>query len=67
MTAHIPPGVHTPDGKLSMWEQFNTKLVEILRRYSGVIVGMHFGHDHADEFKILSGTNGNFILAHIMP
>ena len=59
MTAHIPPGVHTPNGLVWMYEKFNTKLVEILQRYASIIVGLHFGHDHADGFKILPDSHGN--------
>ena len=63
VAAHIPPGIHTPNGLVWMWEQFNTKLVEVLQRYTEVIVGMHFGHDHADGFKIFQGTKGNVTLS----
>ena len=58
MTAHIPPGVHTPNGLVWMWEQFNEALTEILRNYASCIVGMHFGHDHADGFKVFPDANG---------
>ncbi|WAR21164.1 ASM3B-like protein [Mya arenaria] len=59
VTAHIPPGPHTPSDTWWMHEQFHTPLVETLRRYTDVIVAMHFGHDHADGFKVLSGNSGN--------
>ena len=59
VTAHIPPGVHTPNGLVWMWEQFNEALIEVLQTYASIIVGMHFGHDHADGFKIFTDANGN--------
>ena len=59
VTAHIPPGVHTPNGIVWMYEKFNTKLMETLQRYASIIVGLHFGHDHADGFKILPDSHGN--------
>lgn len=58
VTAHIPPGVHTPSGLIWMYDSFHNKLVGILKKYAAVIVGMHFGHDHADEFKILQNNDG---------
>ena len=73
MTAHIPPGVHTPNGLVWMYEKFNTKLMDILQRYASIIVGLHFGHDHADGFKILPDSHGNvrkqtvnFIVAYLL-
>jgi len=58
VTAHIPPGVHTPNGLIWMHAMHHVPLVRILRRYADIIVGMHFGHDHADGFKILYNNNG---------
>lgn len=49
MTAHIPLGIASPEGTLSMYEMFHTALVIILQTYADIIVGMHFGHDHTDS------------------
>lgn len=58
ITAHIPPGIHTPNSINWMYTEFGARLTNILRRHSGIIVGMHFGHDHADGFKILPDVHG---------
>lgn len=58
VTAHIPPGVHTPNGLIWMHEVYHEPLVAILRDFTDTIVGMHFGHDHADGFKVLKNMKG---------
>lgn len=58
MTAHIPPGVHTPRAVVWYYPKFNEQLVAIIRDFADVIVGMHFGHDHHDGFKIFSDMQG---------
>lgn len=59
ITAHIPPGVHTPNSLIWMHEIYHNPFLAILRNYADIIVGMHFGHDHADGFKVLTNTNGD--------
>jgi hypothetical protein len=58
VTAHIPPGVHTPNGLIWMHLVYHKPLVSVLREFTDIIVAMHFGHDHADGFKILKNDNG---------
>ncbi|KAL4233327.1 Acid sphingomyelinase-like phosphodiesterase 3a [Mactra antiquata] len=58
VTAHIPFGVHTPSNLIWMHEKYHTPLVNILRGYTDIIVGMHFGHDHSDGFKVLHSSDG---------
>ncbi|KAL3864256.1 hypothetical protein ACJMK2_005957 [Sinanodonta woodiana] len=60
--AHIPPGVHTPDFVVWMYDQFNTRLNNIFQKYSDVIVAMHFGHDHADGFKVYLNNSGDPVI-----
>ena len=67
LTAHIPPGIHTPGGGQWMYKTFNDILVNTLKRYAHTIVGMHFGHEHSDGFKILSDENGNTLLCPQFP
>lgn len=68
ITAHIPPGIHTPNGFSWMYPEYNGMLVNILRRHASTIVGMHFGHDHSDEFKILPDVQGStpFFLSYLV-
>lgn len=49
-----------------MWENFNMELVEILQRYASIIIGMHFGHDHADGFKIFPDMDGKVFSNHFL-
>ncbi|KAK3590104.1 hypothetical protein CHS0354_041150 [Potamilus streckersoni] len=60
--AHIPPGVHTPDPVVWMYEKFNNRLNDIFLKYSDVIVAMHFGHDHADGFKVYMDKAGEPVI-----
>ncbi|KAL4233328.1 Acid sphingomyelinase-like phosphodiesterase 3b [Mactra antiquata] len=59
VTAHIPFGVYTPSNVIWMYEKYHTPLVDILRGYTDIIVGMHFGHNHADGFKFLHSSDGH--------
>ncbi|KAH3787773.1 acid sphingomyelinase-like phosphodiesterase 3b [Dreissena polymorpha] len=58
ITAHIPPGVHTPSILIWMHEMFHIPFVDILQTHADVIVGMFFGHDHSDGFKVLPNKSG---------
>ncbi|XP_045189493.2 acid sphingomyelinase-like phosphodiesterase 3a isoform X2 [Mercenaria mercenaria] len=58
ITAHIPPGVHTPNGLIWMHLVYHRPLVAVMRDYTDIIVAMHFGHDHADGFKVLKNNKG---------
>ncbi|XP_045200351.1 acid sphingomyelinase-like phosphodiesterase 3a [Mercenaria mercenaria] len=57
ITAHIAPGV-TPTGKSELYKHQNDRLVEIMKEYCDVIIAMHFGHEHADAFKVLKNKAG---------
>ncbi|ESO98258.1 hypothetical protein LOTGIDRAFT_213890 [Lottia gigantea] len=54
ITAHIPPGIHTPANIVWFYKQFNDKFLEVIDKHvdSGIIVGMYYGHDHSDGFKV---------------
>lgn len=58
ITAHLPPGVHTPRGLMWMSDAYHKPLIALLKQYAEIVVGMHFGHDHQDGFKILKNDNG---------
>lgn len=58
VTAHIPPGVHTPSRVSWFYDEFVQPVNSALKDFAGVIVGMHFGHDHHDGFKIFQDNTG---------
>uniref|UniRef100_A0A4W3IJR0 Sphingomyelin phosphodiesterase acid like 3A n=1 Tax=Callorhinchus milii TaxID=7868 RepID=A0A4W3IJR0_CALMI len=60
LIAHVPPG-YLPDSlrTTSIRVKDNEKLVTILRKYSGVIVGQFFGHTHRDSMMVLLDEQGN--------
>ena len=58
VTGHVPPGVAAEGGKTWFYQHFNTRMVHILQQYSDVIIGLHFGHEHADTFRIFYGHSG---------
>lgn len=64
VTAHVPPGLNpTPDRIPWMYPQYNSKLNNIFMNYTQQIVGMHFGHEHSDNFRIYHDDAGTkFIL-----
>ncbi|KAK7486174.1 hypothetical protein BaRGS_00022497, partial [Batillaria attramentaria] len=53
VTAHIPPGIDTP--RIVSWfhEEFRQPVLSVLQDYTDIIVGLHFGHNHADGFKVI--------------
>nr|KAG5704634.1 hypothetical protein BaRGS_025276 [Batillaria attramentaria] len=57
--AHIPPGLHTPRGTLWFQTEFVQPFNSILTQFAHNIVGMHFGHDHHDGFKIFYDAQGS--------
>ncbi|XP_067657506.1 acid sphingomyelinase-like phosphodiesterase 3b [Haliotis asinina] len=58
ITAHVPPGFHVPGKAQWFYDQYNTRFLDISRTYSDILVGMFFGHNHADGFKLLQTSGG---------
>ncbi|XP_076438432.1 LOW QUALITY PROTEIN: acid sphingomyelinase-like phosphodiesterase 3b [Babylonia areolata] len=58
ITAHIPPGVHTPTRVVWYQMEFQTPIISMLQDFTDVIVAMHFGHDHHDGFKVFYDKQG---------
>ena len=58
VTAHVPPGMAPPLGTRWMYEDFHQKLNAILYRYNEIIVGLHFGHEHNDNFRVFYDDKG---------
>lgn len=58
VTGHVPPGIAAEGGRSWFYQHFNTRMVHILQQYSDVIIGLHFGHEHADTFRIFYDHSG---------
>ena len=74
---HSPPGKYERSFQVSkgaassssissqhwLQERFNHKYLEFVRKYSDIIVGQFFGHQHSDSFRIFRNEKGTcFIL-----
>lgn len=69
---HSPPGKYERSGQLfstagerrrhegQHWlqDKFNRKYLQFIRRYSDIIVGQFFGHQHTDTFRIFKDGAG---------
>lgn len=62
VTGHVPPGMAPPLGTRWMYEDFHQKLNSILYKYSNIIIGMHFGHEHNDNFRVFYDEQGKYVL-----
>ncbi|XP_049951811.1 acid sphingomyelinase-like phosphodiesterase 3a [Schistocerca serialis cubense] len=65
IVGHVPPGgdertsgLVTPPARAVFRERFNARYLELVRRYSSIIVGQFFGHLHADCFRVVYDTSG---------
>ncbi|XP_078255713.1 cyclic GMP-AMP phosphodiesterase SMPDL3A isoform X1 [Rhinoraja longicauda] len=60
LIGHVPPG-YLPDclNITAVREKDNERLVQILRKYSNVIVGQFYGHTHKDSIMVLLDDQGN--------
>ncbi|KAL5022237.1 hypothetical protein ScPMuIL_001392 [Solemya velum] len=58
VTGHVPPGVYAPGGFSWMYKQFNEAFNDIMIKHSDVIVGLHFGHTHADLWSLYRNSAG---------
>uniref|UniRef100_UPI00398F753F cyclic GMP-AMP phosphodiesterase SMPDL3A n=1 Tax=Pristiophorus japonicus TaxID=55135 RepID=UPI00398F753F len=60
LIAHVPPG-YLPDSMstTAIREKDNERLMQILRKYSDIIVGQFFGHTHKDSIMVLLDDQGN--------
>ncbi|XP_046572572.1 acid sphingomyelinase-like phosphodiesterase 3b [Haliotis rubra] len=59
ITAHVPPGIHVPGKVKRFYTHYNTRFLDISRTYADIMVGMFFGHDHYDGFKLLQKNDGS--------
>ncbi|KAK6185874.1 hypothetical protein SNE40_008015 [Patella caerulea] len=60
ITAHIPPGIHTPSNVLWFRSNFNERFLNIIKSHvnDDTIKVAYYGHNHADGFKIVYKTDG---------
>ena len=47
-------------GQHWLQEKYNRRYLEFVRRYSDIIVGQFFGHQHSDSFRIFRDKNGEY-------
>ncbi|XP_031639378.1 acid sphingomyelinase-like phosphodiesterase 3b isoform X2 [Contarinia nasturtii] len=64
IVGHIPPGSDErqmgaqPNGHTTFSEINNLRYLQLVRKYSSVILGQFFGHLHSDSFRIIYNDNG---------
>ncbi|KAL4234305.1 Acid sphingomyelinase-like phosphodiesterase 3b [Mactra antiquata] len=63
LTGHVPPGYTTPRAVRWMTKKFNHKFVDIVQRHADVIVAMHFGHEHHDNFRLFYDSTGSPVVS----
>ena len=45
-------------GQHWLQEKYNRRYLDFVRRYSDIIVGQFFGHQHSDSFRIFRDKQG---------
>lgn len=61
---HIPPGSDErqvgaqPNGHSTFSEKNNLRYLQLVRKYSSIILGQFFGHLHSDSFRIIYNDHG---------
>ncbi|XP_018328097.1 acid sphingomyelinase-like phosphodiesterase 3a [Agrilus planipennis] len=61
IAGHIPPGSDERQGTLpdqAYSDYYNKKYLQIVRKYSKIIVGQFFGHLHSDTYRIFYDEEG---------
>lgn len=68
IVAHVPPGIFgrkvCPTGYYWFRPDLNRKYLDIIIKYSNVIIGQFYGHDHTDSFKLYYDDQQNPINVH---
>ncbi|KAH9491721.1 Acid sphingomyelinase-like phosphodiesterase 3a [Bulinus truncatus] len=59
ITGHVPPTFMVPAMFDWFHPSFHQPYVDLMTKYSDVIVAHHYGHDHSDSFKILQRSDGS--------
>ncbi|KAL3874979.1 hypothetical protein ACJMK2_037925 [Sinanodonta woodiana] len=63
IAGHVPPGFTTPTNRMWMYPQYNLQLNLIVKKYASIIVAMHFGHEHHDNFRLYYADHGHPLVA----
>lgn len=64
IVGHIPPGSDErqmgiqSNGHSTFSEKNNLRYVQLVRKYSSIIMGQFFGHLHSDSFRIIYNKQG---------
>lgn len=64
IVGHIPPGSDErqmgtqPNGHTTFSEKNNLRYLQLVRKYSSIILGQFFGHLHSDSFRIIYNDHG---------
>lgn len=59
IVGHMPPGTDErqmgllPNGHTTFSEKNNLRYLQLVRKYSSIILGQFFGHLHSDSFRIV--------------
>lgn len=49
-----------PNGHTTFSEKNNLRYLQLVRKYSSIILGQFFGHLHSDSFRIIYNDNGEW-------
>ncbi|XP_048759893.2 acid sphingomyelinase-like phosphodiesterase 3b [Ostrea edulis] len=66
VTGHVPPGMAPPLGTRWMYEDFHKKFNAIIYKFSDIITGLHFGHEHNDNFRVFYDQEDKPVLSLFM-
>ncbi|KAK6990563.1 acid sphingomyelinase-like phosphodiesterase 3b [Biomphalaria glabrata] len=59
ITGHVSPTFLVPTLLDWFHPRFHQPYVDLMTKYSDIIVAHHYGHDHSDSFKILQRSDGS--------
>jgi sphingomyelin phosphodiesterase acid-like 3 len=66
--AHVPPGLFELfEGMAWFYEDFNKKYLEVMEKYSDVIIAQLYGHEHTDSFRVQFDKEGTFFMRFLVP
>lgn len=60
LVGHMAPGPdeRQADALPNFEERYSRKYIQLIRRYSDIIVGQFFGHLHSDTFRVIYDEKG---------
>ncbi|XP_053394460.1 acid sphingomyelinase-like phosphodiesterase 3b [Mercenaria mercenaria] len=64
IVAHVPPGMfELVEGMSWFYGDYNKKYLEVMEKYSDVIIAQLYGHEHTDSFRVQFDKEGRPISA----